>query len=113
MSSQVTLTVTNTTGANAFLSGWIDFNNTPGTVEANEIIINNVTVATGTTNAVQTYSFTVPAGILTTRDVCARFRLSSVTGTGISGTGGNGEVEDYIIKICPAQPCATTTTVKN
>lgn len=113
MSSQVTVTVTNTSGANAFLSGWIDFNNTPGTVETNEVIINNVTIATGVTNTVQTYNFTVPAGILTTRDVCARFRLSSTSGTGISGTGGNGEVEDYVVKICPAQPCASTTSVKN
>ena len=113
MSSQVTVTVTNTSGANAFLSGWIDFNNTPGTVETNEVIINNVTIATGVTNTVQTYNFTVPAGILTTRDVCARFRLSSTSGTGISGAGGNGEVEDYVVKICPAQPCASTTSVKN
>ena len=113
MTSQITIRVTNTTGANAYLSGWIDFNNTPGTVEANEIIINNVTVATGTSGAVQTYTFTVPAGITTTRDVCARFRLSSVSGTGISGAGGNGEVEDYLVKICPAQACATTGVVKN
>lgn len=113
MTGQLTISVTNTTGAAAYLSGWIDFNNTPGTVEANEIIINNVTVATGATNLVQTYTVNVPAGITVPRQVCARFRISSVSGTGISGDGGNGEVEDYRVTIGPPQACAVTTVVKN
>jgi hypothetical protein len=113
MSSQITIVVTNNTGSPAYLSGWIDFNNTPGTIEANEVVISNITIPTGLTNAVQTYSFTVPAGIMTTRDVCARFRLSSVNGTGISGSGGNGEVEDYLVRICPVQACGVTGIVKN
>jgi len=113
MSSQVSVIITNNTGAPAYLSGWIDFNNTPGTVEANEIIINNVAVISGTTNSVITYTFTVPANQLATRVVCARFRLSSTFGTGISDTGGSGEVEDYIVKICPAQACGVTGIIKN
>ena len=113
MSSQITIVVTNNTGSPAYLSGWIDFNNTPGTIEANEVVISNVTIPTGLTNAVQTYSFTVPAGIMTTRDVCARFRLSSVNGTGIAGSGGNGEVEDYLVRVCPVQACGVTGIVKN
>jgi hypothetical protein len=36
-----------------------------------------------------------------------------VNGTGISGSGGNGEVEDYLVRVCPVQACGVTGIVKN
>jgi len=108
-----TIVLTNTTAAPAYLSGWIDFNGTPGIVEPGEMIIDNVVVAPGTNAQTIVFDFTAPSGITTTRSVFARFRLSSVSGTDISGAGGDGEVEDYLVRICPPLACGQTTSVKN
>ncbi len=93
----VTLRATNTTGANATLSGWIDFNadgmfdNTTERAQA--------TVFAGTNNGVFTRVFPlVPLGF--TGTTYARFRLSTdAAAADPTGAVTDGEVEDYAVTI--------------
>jgi len=91
--------VTNTSGANAYLNAWIDFNNNGSISDAGEQIAANVLIATGASNATQNLSFTIPAASLTGVNLGARFRLTSTTNPGVSGSSGNGEVEDHLVSI--------------
>jgi hypothetical protein len=88
----MTVTVTNTSGATAFLNAWIDYNGN-GAADAGEQIAANSTVANNTTNAVRTINFTVPAAA-SVGPKGVRIRLTSTTTPGINGQDGNGEVED-------------------
>jgi hypothetical protein len=94
----VTVRVTNTSGSPAFLNAWIDFNNNGVLTDAGEQIINNVTVASGLSNAAQTYTFNVPAGAAIGA-VGARFRLTAASNPGATGASGPGEVEDEVLTI--------------
>jgi hypothetical protein len=93
----VTLRATNTTGTNATLSGWIDFNNNGVFDNASERA--QVVVQAGTTNGTFTLTFpVVPTGF--TGRSYARFRLSSdVAAANPTGAATNGEVEDYAVTI--------------
>jgi uncharacterized repeat protein (TIGR01451 family) len=91
--------VTNTSGANAYLNVWIDFNNNGSIADAGEQVATNVLIATGAGNATQNLSFTVPAASLTGVNLGARFRLTSTLNPGVSGGSGNGEVEDHLVSI--------------
>jgi uncharacterized repeat protein (TIGR01451 family) len=117
----VTVKVTNTTGSNAYLAGWVDFNQN-GVVDTGEVVYYNLgtnkvdPVTAGTNNL--TLTWTVPTG-LSPGVRYARFRLTTDTSVytgGIGGTGigtvtapvplmtaplGEGEVEDYIINKVP------------
>jgi len=119
----VTLKGTNNTGSNAYLAGWVDFNQN-GTVDTGEVAYYNLgtnkvdPIATGTTNSNVTLTWTVPTG-LSPGARYARFRLTTDTSVytgGIGGTGagtvtvpvplmtaplGEGEVEDYVINKVP------------
>ena len=96
----VDLTVTNTTGTNAYLGGFIDFNQDGDFLDTNEqalsAIPNNATTAN--------INFTTPAGMVV-GDTYARFRISSNSAQVTSATGAafSGEVEDYKIAIVPAR----------
>ncbi len=94
----VTIKLLNTSGAAAYLSGWIDFNNNGVLTDSGEQIIANQTVATGTNGTSLAYTFSIPAGA-TVGTVGARFRLCSTSGVGPTGSAGNGEVEDYLFTI--------------
>ncbi len=96
-----TVNVTNTTAANAFLSGWIDFNNNGVLTDAGEQIISNVTISKPLSGVNQVYTFTVPATAVT-GTVGARFRLTSTSAPGSTGASGNGEVEDHLVTIVAA-----------
>jgi hypothetical protein len=93
------LQVTNTTGANAFLNAWIDFNNNGSISDAGEQVASNVLIATGANNATHNLAFTVPAASLTGVNLGVRFRLTSTTNPGVTGASGNGEVEDHLVSI--------------
>ncbi|MEZ4707418.1 MAG: SdrD B-like domain-containing protein [Caldilineaceae bacterium] len=93
--STVTVTVTNLTGADATLYGFIDFDGS-GTFEANESV--TATVPNNTQGDVALH-FAVPADADTTQQLGARFRLSTDSGLGADGAANDSEVEDYLIQI--------------
>ena len=100
LSSTITVIVTNTSGASAYLSGWIDFNGNSLLTDSGEQIANNILIPDGTSGGTQTITFTVPSGANQTT-VGVRFRLCSISGVGPTGTSGIGEVEDYVTLIQP------------
>ena len=95
----IPVVVTNNTGSATFLNAWIDYNNNGVLTDAGEQIATNVSIATGTTNSTQNLSITVAANAVTGTNLGVRFRLTSVSTPGSSGTAGNGEVEDYVVSI--------------
>ncbi|MEQ9162586.1 MAG: GEVED domain-containing protein, partial [Ilumatobacter fluminis] len=99
VTAQITLTptgatvnvdVTNDTGGNATLAGWIDLDGN-GTFDPSERVTTTVTGS-------GTYTLNFPAGSITT-DTYARFRLyeGDVADPLPIGAAGNGEVEDYTV----------------
>ncbi|MGI9318975.1 MAG: C25 family cysteine peptidase, partial [bacterium] len=103
-SADVTVSVTNNTGGNATLYGFIDWNGDGDFDDTGETI--TTTVADGTAGNV-TLTINVPAGAMTGTDLGARFRLSTDTTLGATDPLGNngpipapdGEVEDYHIQV--------------
>jgi hypothetical protein len=96
----VPIVVTNTTGAGAFLNAWIDLNNNGSFTDSGENIIVNLPVNNGQTNQTINPSVTIPPTATTGVNLGVRFRLTSITTPGATGTGGGlGEVEDYQINI--------------
>jgi uncharacterized repeat protein (TIGR01451 family) len=99
-SYSTTVTVRNTTGATAYLVGWIDFDN-DGIFEASEgataTIANNATTATLTWNGLSG---------LTAGNTHARFRINRdpLTTSNAKGGAREGEVEDYRLSITKPSP---------
>ena len=94
----ITVNVTNTSGAVAYLNGWIDWNNNGVLTDSGEQVIINVSVATGTSATNQVYSVNVPSTAATGQHG-ARFRFTSTNGPGPTDYSGNGEVEDYLATV--------------
>jgi len=97
----VNVRVTNTTGREATLFGWIDYNGDNVFDNATERA--SAPVPDGTINHVVTLSFPpVPVGSAT--DTFARFRLSTHDGAAnATGLASDGEVEDCPVTIAEAQ----------
>ena len=94
--------VQNTSGANAYLGGWIDFNRN-GRFEASEGVVQ--TIPTGTNGNVN-INWTSLAGLVA-GDTYARFRINNdpLTTSDFIGGKRNGEVEDYALTIIgPTSP---------
>ncbi|MEZ6136944.1 MAG: GEVED domain-containing protein [Pirellulaceae bacterium] len=93
--SNVSVSVTNTTGSAAFMSLWIDYNG-DGNFESAERIFNSRPVSGATSN----FSFIVPPSAVIGETV-ARIRLSSSASAVESSLGAapDGEVEDHVISI--------------
>ena len=91
--------VTNTTGSNAFLNAWIDYNGNGVLTDEGEQVATNVQVATGTTNGTQNLNITVSPNSLTGVNLGVRFRLTNTSGALAVGAVGNGEVEDYVVAV--------------
>ena len=89
--------VSNDTGSDATLYGFVDWNADGDFDDAGETV--TASVADGVTNATETLTFTVPLGAVTGADLGTRFRLSTDTGLAAGGTASNGEVEDYLIQV--------------
>ncbi|MEZ4087874.1 MAG: S-layer homology domain-containing protein [Candidatus Gracilibacteria bacterium] len=85
--------ILNTTGGNAYLQAWVDYNSN-GTFEAGEQVATDV--AANASGTISIYISPPPGSAGTTY---ARFRLTPTAGLGSSGDGGIGEVEDYQITI--------------
>ena len=94
----VTVSTTNTTGSNAELIGWIDFDGN-GTFDSDEASTPVTVSASGTVNVNWT---NIPSGTQV-GDTYARFRLNSdpanIDNTNANGTLNSGEVEDYLISV--------------
>ncbi len=90
----------NTSGSDAFLQAWLDFN-ANGTFEASEQIATNLVLPAGT----NTLEVNVPstAAVGTT---FARFRYSPTAGLGVGGDADVGEVEDHQFDILQAAAVA-------
>ena len=94
----VSIDTTNTSGANAILVGWIDFNRN-GLFEATEAATTNV--PDGTINGTVTLNWIGLTG-LTIGNTYARFRISTditLAATTPGGAMADGEVEDYPLTI--------------
>ncbi|MBI1315204.1 hypothetical protein GC176_28265 [bacterium] len=93
----ITLLATNTTGSEATLSGWIDFNSDGVFDNATERA--QIAVPDGTIDGRLTLTFpTIPEGF--TGTTYARFRLSTdAAGQDSTGAASDGEVEDYTFSI--------------
>src|SRR5690606_13232264 len=80
-------------------NAWIDYNNNGVFTDAGEQIATNTAVPTGTTNAVNNISIVVPPTSVTGVNIGVRVRISNDISPGSTGSGGVGEVEDYVINI--------------
>lgn len=100
-SYSVNATLSNTTGANATLRGWIDFNRN-GAFDAGEASA-AVTVANGATAA--TLNWTGLSGLIVGQTY-ARFRIASNSAevTSAAGAAFTGEAEDYTFDITAVTP---------
>ena len=96
MAYTVSLRVQNTSGANAYLGGWIDFNR-DGRFSAGEGVVQPISNGTnGNININWTGLTGLVAG-----NTYARFRINNdpLTVNSFVGGGRNGEVEDYALTI--------------
>ncbi|WP_293160325.1 GEVED domain-containing protein, partial [Okeania sp. SIO2C9] len=89
--------VTNNTGSDATLYGFIDWNNDGDFDDTGETV--TTTVSDGTTNGTASLNFSVPNGAATNTPVGARFRLSTDSGLDATGAASDGEVEDYLVTV--------------
>lgn len=92
----IPVTLNNTTGGNAYLTGWFDFNRN-GVFDNNESVTN--TIPNNTTSSILTWTglpSTLPNGSI--NNWAFRFRLSTNLNSTKNATGfsPDGEVEDYI-----------------
>jgi uncharacterized repeat protein (TIGR01451 family) len=99
----VSIRVQNTSGANAYLAGWIDFNRN-GSFEAGEGVVQPTPIATGTNGNVNINWTGLGALGLTEGNTYARFRINNdpLTTSDFIGGKRNGEVEDYALTIIGA-----------
>jgi large repetitive protein len=100
------VTVTNTTGGTAYVSGWVDFNRDGDWEDFGEKILSDVSVTTSGRND---YRFSAPAGVVA-GPTFARFRLSPIQGIGSTGAADSGEVEDYLVSIFDSEKYAFDDT---
>ncbi|MBN2281656.1 MAG: hypothetical protein JXQ65_13830 [Candidatus Marinimicrobia bacterium] len=87
-------TVAVVASVNGILYGWIDFNNDGDWADAGEMVFTHLSLAKGINNL----TFSVPADAQP-YETYARFRFSVKGTDSYLGDGGNGEVEDYKVKI--------------
>ena len=92
----ISVTVSITGGA---FQGWVDFNANGDLSDPGDQIFTDF-VPTALTD---TLTFLVPATALV-GNTYARFRYSTMGGLSYYGCAPNGEVEDYLVSIVPAQP---------
>ncbi|MCX6858548.1 MAG: putative Ig domain-containing protein, partial [Verrucomicrobia bacterium] len=95
----IPVVVTNANGTPAYLNAWVDFNNNASLADVGEQIASDVLVAAGTNGSTINLTFIVPVGASVGANRGLRVRLTSVTTPGFSGTGGMGEIEDYLVAI--------------
>ncbi|GIW99775.1 MAG: adhesin [Pirellulaceae bacterium] len=92
--NRLAVTAVNTTGAPAYLHGWIDFNQDGDFNDAGEQVISDHLVGTGTSDIV----FAAP-GDAQLGQTFARFRYTPQRDIGPTGEVAAGEVEDYLFTV--------------
>jgi len=106
--SNACVTVNLTSGpAGGFLDAWVDFDR-DGIWTAAEQVFTSAPLFPGWNPPI---CFSVPANAALGRSF-ARFRLSSTGGLTPSGVAMDGEVEDYLVRICQRKP-ATNVVITN
>ena len=95
----VVANVVNTSGVDAYLYGFIDFNGDGDFDDAGEAVTRVVPGDGSVTSVVLT--FNVPANADGSQQIGARFRLSSDDTLTANGPARDGEVEDYLIQMQP------------
>ena len=116
-------TITNNTGLNANLYAWIDFNK-DGIFQLEESAVDCPIVIPSTKSGTQdiTLKFNLPIStIITPGETFVRVRLTTdlldnkgditIEDTRSIGPAGDGEVEDYLLKISSPPTCPTTKNV--
>ncbi|MBC7947008.1 MAG: PKD domain-containing protein, partial [Chitinophagaceae bacterium] len=103
-SYSVTVNLQNTTGGNASLTGWLDYNRNGG-FDNNEYVTN--TIANNATSTVLTWTgipSSLPTGSVS--NFAFRFRLSTnlASTQNPSSFSHDGEVEDYLANLLPVTP---------
>ena len=101
--------IVNTTGDDAFISAWIDFDNS-GTFDASELIIANFKAPDAPGTTTYQFNYTIPANAVP-GTTYARFRLSGGLNTDATGDQARGEVEDYVCTIGAAVPVELTQLI--
>ena len=94
-----TVPVLNNTGANAYLSIWVDYNNNNSLEDAGELVVNSQLIPSQSAPQTKTFTVTVPVNADISRSHWVRFRLNSVANPPSFGEGATGEVEDYLLPI--------------
>ncbi|PSU28775.1 hypothetical protein CTM91_07950 [Photobacterium aquimaris] len=86
---------------NGYASIWIDWDNDGQFIEANDLVIADWSVTTGS----NVHAFTMPASVTSDRTVWARIRYCQNANecNTISGYAATGEVEDHQATIAPVQ----------
>jgi hypothetical protein len=100
--------VTNNTGGNANLYGWVDWNNDGDFLDAGESA--SVVVSNGSTSATLTWtgiSDNLPPGV----KYYVRLRLTTDVLSSPLGNASDGEVEDYYLNVVRITPDFTVTKV--
>ena len=92
------------TSRRGHLNGWIDLNGDGDFLDAGDVAIANASIPGA---GVYTFNVTVPQGAAL-GDTYARFRFQNAGGIGPVGLGGEGEVEDYAVKVIPPTTVAAS-----
>ncbi len=103
-SGTIEVTVTNDTGASAYLQAWIDFGQ-DGQFDAEDRIATDLRLGTGA----HVIDVNVPADA-ELGETYARFRLSQNQGVGPDGPAQSGEVEDHLITLLAEPELANDDT---
>ena len=102
------VTATNTTSSNAYIQGFMDFNQ-DGIFGIGEQFATNKPVIAGSVNATHLITVDVPDGV-DPGFTFARFRLSQTSGIGATGFADTGEVEDHAVRILEEAKIANNDT---
>lgn len=113
-SGALVATITNNSGATAYLNAWVDFNGNGSFNDSGEQIVTNNSISTGSSGVTRSLNFSAPSNAKP-GERGVRVRLTNVQNPGATGAAGTGEVEDYTITInCPTislSPATLTTPV--
>ncbi|MEI2728800.1 MAG: GEVED domain-containing protein [Candidatus Nanopelagicales bacterium] len=107
----VSAVVSNNTGSDAVLYGFIDWNADGDFGDAGEVV--TATVTDGTTAGTVNLVYAMPTDANATELLGARFRLSTDSTLGPDGIAPDGEVEDYMLQVTAAGPAIDVTKYTN
>ena len=105
----IPFSATNTTGATAYLEGWIDWNGDGDFGDVGEMVVD---MDDGIAFPMA-LSITVPTDAIQNQKIGFRLRISTTNNMTPYGEISDGEVEDYMITVtCPSSRCLTSSWQK-